>query len=83
MPRIALEIRFPIKFCDLKRARFCAEFCAEDAGGLSPGKDDKQHNAENTPFKAGSDYRAMLNLAGVEPTTGPLAAFIHPSCTHF
>ena len=51
----------PIKFCDPKRARFRAEFCAEDESGLTPGKDDKRKNAENTPFGAGSDYRAMLN----------------------
>ena len=61
LPRIAPN-SFPIKFCDRKRACFGAGFCAKDEGGLSPGEDDKQHNAENTPLAAGSDMCAMLKL---------------------
>ena len=82
LPRIAPN-SFSIKFCDRKRACFGAGFCAKDEGGLSPGEDDKQHNAENTPLAAGSYMCAMLNLARVEPTTVWLAAFIHPACAHF
>lgn len=55
----------PIKFCDPKCGRFRAECCAEDESFLSPGKDDKQHHAENTPFWAGLDVYAMLNLRSI------------------
>ena len=57
-----------IKGCSAKTTvrRVGAGFCAKDEGGLSPGEDDKQHNAENTPLAAGSYMCAMLNLARVE-----------------
>ena len=37
-------------------------FVRRTRAGLSPGKDDKQQYAENTPFKAGSDTHDMLKI---------------------
>ena len=33
---------------------FCVDFGAEDAGRLTPFKDDKPKDTENSPFKASS-----------------------------
>ena len=33
---------------------FCVDFGAEDAGRLTPFKDDKPKDAENSPFEASS-----------------------------
>ena len=44
-----------LKFYDLKRMEFWADFWEKDVAGLSPGKDDKLKYAEITPFEVGSD----------------------------
>ena len=44
-----------LKFFDLKRMKFWEDFGAEDAGRLTPVKDDKLKYAEITPFQADLD----------------------------
>ena len=41
---------------------FCADFGASDEIRLTPIEDDKPKDAENSKFKASSDYLATANL---------------------
>ena len=43
---------------DLKLMNFCADFGASDEIRLTPIEDDKPKDAENSKFKASSDYLA-------------------------
>ena len=50
---------------------FCVDFGAEDAGRLTPFKDDKPKDTENSPFEASSVLvvKAKTPLCGFDSTT--------------
>ena len=47
---------------DLKLMNFCADFGASDEIRLTPIEDDKSKDAENSKFKASSDYLATAKV---------------------
>ena len=48
---------------DLKLMNFCADFGASDEIRLTPIEDDKPKDAENSKFKASSDYLATAKCS--------------------
>jgi hypothetical protein len=57
-----------LKFFDLKRREFRGGFGAEDAGRLSPVKDDELKRTEIMPFQADLDsyFQAIIKNATTE-----------------
>ena len=51
---------------DLKLMNFCADFGASDEIRLTPIEDDKPKDAENSKFKASSDYLATAKRTALK-----------------